>query len=70
MMRITVEIDEKQLDALRRYTGIQKKSPAVAEAIQEYICQKEKEKFLKRVLNGDTDFQTANEQIEEATRWD
>ncbi len=69
-MRITVELDEKQIQEVSRLTGIAKKSPAVAEAVQEFIRQKEREAFLKSVLAGKTDYTMTNEEIEKATKWD
>ncbi len=70
MMRITVELDENQIDEVSRLTGVKKKSPAIAEAIQEFIRQKEREAFLKQVLAGETDYQMTNEQIEQTNVWD
>jgi metal-responsive CopG/Arc/MetJ family transcriptional regulator len=69
-MRITVELDPEDLDAVSRLTGIEKKSPAVAQAIHEYLRQKEREAFLKSVLAGETDYSLSNEEVEGLTKWD
>ena len=69
-MRITVDLDESDLTEVSRLTGIKKKSPAVALAIQEFIRQKERELFLKKVLAGETDYALSNDELEAATKWD
>ena len=69
-MRITIEIDENDLAEVSRLTGIKKKSPAVALAVQEFIRQKERELFLKKVLAGETDYALSNDKLETATKWD
>jgi len=69
-MRITVDLDPKDLDEVSRLTGIDKKSPAVAQAVHEYLRQKEREAFLKSVLAGETDYALSNEAVEAATKWD
>ena len=69
-MRITVDLDEKDIAVVRRLTGIRKKSPAVALAVQEFIRQKERELFLKKVLAGETDYALSNDELEAATTWD
>lgn len=70
MMRITIDLDEKQIRKVNLLTGIEKKSPAVAAAIEEFIRQKEREAFLAEILEGKTDYSTTNEEIEESTNWD
>lgn len=69
-MRITIELDPESLDAVSRLTGIGKKSPAIAQAIEEYIRGKEREAFLKSVMAGETDYGLSNEELEESTRWE
>jgi len=69
-MRITVDLDENDLTEVSRLTGIKKKSPAVALAVQEFIRQKERELFLKKVLAGETDYALSNDELEAATKWD
>ena len=69
-MRITVDLDDKDIAVVRRLTGIRKKSPAVALAVQEFIRQKERELFLKKVLAGETDYALSNDELEAAAKWD
>ena len=69
-MRITVDRDANDLTEVSRLTGIRKKSPAVALAVQEFIRQKERELFLKKVLAGETDYALSNDELEAATKWD
>ncbi len=69
-MRITVDLDANDLTEVSRLTGIKKKSPAVALAVQEYIRQKERELFLKKVLAGETNYALSNDELEAATKWD
>jgi Arc/MetJ family transcription regulator len=69
-MRITVDLDENDLAELSRLTGVGKKSPAVALAVREFIRQKERELFLKKVLAGETDYALSNDELEAATKWD
>jgi hypothetical protein len=70
LMRITVDLNPEDLAAVSRLTGIEKKSPAVSRAIQEYLRQKEREAFLMRVLSGETDYSTSNKEIEKSTSWE
>lgn len=69
-MRITVDLDENDLTEVSRITGIEKKSPAVALAVREFIRQKKRERFLKKVLAGETDYAMSNDELEAATKWD
>ncbi|MEM9481243.1 MAG: type II toxin-antitoxin system VapB family antitoxin [Verrucomicrobiota bacterium] len=69
-MRITVEIDEKRLREVCKFTGIEKKSPAVAAAVDGFIRQEQREAFLKKVLEGGTDYRASNEEIEASSAWD
>ncbi len=63
-MRITVDIEDKKLDAVLKWTRLTKKSPAVAAAIDEFIEQKQRQAFLDKVLAGKTDYQASNEEVE------
>lgn len=69
-MRITVEIDEKQLNRIQKVTGIHKKSPAVRQAIANYLQELDKKRFLERVLNGETDYALTNDQVETLSTYD
>ena len=63
-MRITVEIDDKRLASILKWTRQPKKSPAVAEALEEYLMQKERQAFLDRVMSGRTDYSATNDEVE------
>lgn len=63
-MRITVEIDEKQLEAIRQATGLTKKSPAVRRAIEDHLAGLARKRFLERVLRGETDYSLTNDELE------
>lgn len=63
-MRITIEVDANELKQLQRITGQKKKSPAIAQALSEFIRQREKQQFLSRVLSGETDYPWTNDQLE------
>ncbi len=65
-MRITVEIDAKKLKAIQRATGIEMNSPALARALDEFLVNKEREQFLKRVVTGGTDYSSTNDDLEQA----
>jgi Arc/MetJ family transcription regulator len=68
MMRITVEIDDKDLKDLKRYTGLRKKSPAVGAAVAEYLRRQKVDRLLKMIREGRVDYKTTNEEIERM--WD
>ncbi|MDQ6632903.1 MAG: type II toxin-antitoxin system VapB family antitoxin [Verrucomicrobiota bacterium] len=63
-MRITVEIDAKELKQIQQVTGQKKKSPAVSRALSDYIRMQEKRKFIQRALAGKTDYPLTNEELE------
>jgi len=63
-MRITIEVDANELNQIQRITGKKKKSPAIAQALSEFIRQRQKQTFIARVLSGGTDYALTNEQLE------
>ena len=63
-MRITVDIDEKRLQTILKLTRQSKKSPAVAQALDEFIESRQREEFLAKVMAGGTDYQMSNDQLE------
>ena len=69
-MRLTVDIDEKELAEIQKATGIRKKSPAVKKAVEAYLCGLERRRFLQRVCEGRTDYSMTNEEIEAAGTYD
>jgi Bacterial antitoxin of type II TA system, VapB len=63
-MRITVELDEKNLDDLTKVTGIKKNSPAVAFAVRDFINRKKAKDFGRMLREGKFDYPATNEEIE------
>jgi Arc/MetJ family transcription regulator len=63
-MRITVEIDDQVLQRIQKATGQRKRSPAVREALQRYLREREKKELLRKVLGGESDFGMTNEELE------
>ncbi|PWU14630.1 MAG: hypothetical protein C5B50_16980 [Verrucomicrobia bacterium] len=63
-MRVTIDIDANQLRQIQKITRQKKKSPAITQALCEFVRQQQKQQFLERVLSGDTDFALTNEELE------
>lgn len=63
-MRITVDIDDSELRKIQQYTGQKKKSPAVANALADYLKFQERRRFVARVLAGKTDYSATNDELE------
>jgi hypothetical protein len=66
-MRITVEIEDSKIEAIQKWTNERKKSPAVAQALDEFIEQRQRQEFLTRVMAGETDYRTSNDELESLT---
>jgi len=69
-MRITVDVDEKALARIQKLTGIRKRSPAVRHALEGYLREFEKKRFLQDVLNGKTDYALTNAELEAMGTYD
>ena len=63
-MRITIDVDANELRQIQRITGQKKKSPAIAQALSEFLRQQQRQAFIARVLTGGTDYVLTNEQLE------
>jgi len=63
-MRITVDIKDESLDELSRITGQDKKSPAVAFAVSEYIKREKAREFGKLLREGAFDYPATNDEVE------
>jgi len=59
-----VDIKDELLDELSRITGQDKKSPAVALAVSEYIKREKAREFGKLLLEGAFDYPATNDEIE------
>ena len=66
-MRITVDIEPKKLRSILSLTRQTKKSPAVAQALDEFIEQHRRQAFLAKVMAGATDYRTSNDELESLT---
>ncbi len=66
-MRITVDIEQHKLRSILRLTRQTKKSPAVAQALDEFIEQRQRQEFLAKVMAGETDFRASNDELEVLT---
>ena len=63
-MRITVDKEDESLDELSRITGQDKKSPAVAFAVNEYIKREKAKEFGRLLREGSFDYPATNDEIE------
>ncbi len=63
-MRITVDIDDAVLDDLAKITGENKRSPAVARAVTEYVKRQKAKEFARLLREGDFDYPVTNEEME------
>ena len=69
-MRITVDIDESQLAAIQQATGVKKKAPAIRQALTEYVAERQRRRFLSRVMEGGVDYGLTNEELESRGSYD
>jgi Arc/MetJ family transcription regulator len=63
-MRITIDVAAGELKQIQKLTGQKKKSPAVSQALSEFLKLQGRQKFIERALSGDTDFSLTNEELE------
>ena len=64
-MRITIEIDEEKVREIIQETGHKKMSPALAQALEEFLENRRRREFLAKVMDGKTDYAATNEELEE-----
>ena len=69
-MRLTIDIDKKVLRGIQKATGNSKRSPAVREALERYLRDREKKVLLRKVLRGETDFGMTNDELEKLATYD
>ena len=69
-MRFTIEMDADDMRRIQRITGKKKKSPAVRQALTEFLKLRERQEFVRRVLAGQTDYSLSNEQLEALDRYE
>jgi hypothetical protein len=63
-MKITVEIEDPRIKAIQKWTNQRKKSPAIAQALDEFIEQRRRQEFLAKVMAGATDYRTSSDELE------
>ena len=59
-----MDIKDESLDELSRITGQDKKSPAVAFAVSEYIKREKAREFGKLLREGAFDYPATNDEVE------
>jgi Arc/MetJ family transcription regulator len=70
MMRITVDIDAKQLASIQKETGSRKKSRAVRCAVDSYLDGVARRRLLRKILEGGTDYTLTNDEVEALGTYD
>lgn len=63
-MRITIDVDAGELKQIQKLTGQKKKSPAVSQALTEFLKLQQRQSFIERALAGGTDFALTNDELE------
>jgi Arc/MetJ family transcription regulator len=69
-MRITIDIDESNLAAVQQATGIRKRSPAIRRAVADYVRDLERKRFIRKVMEGKSDYALSNEELEARGTYD
>ena len=69
-MRITVEIDDKSLDKVMRYTRNKKKSTAISKAIDEYLRMRRVDEVVNKVREGKVSYGRTNDELEAMVEYD
>lgn len=67
-MRITIDIPNKLLSDVLRYTGETKKSPAVARVVEEFIKRQKAKEFGVMIMEGKFDYPSTAEEIQQLDR--
>ena len=65
LMRITIEIDEEKIREIIQKTRQKKMSPALVQALDEFLENRRRREFLAKVMEGKTDYAATNEEIED-----
>jgi Arc/MetJ family transcription regulator len=69
-MRITFEIDAKNLRQIQKITGQKKKSPAISAALADYLQMRQRRALIERALAGRTDYPLTNQELETRDLYD
>jgi hypothetical protein len=63
-MRITFEIDANDMKQIQKITAQKKKSPAISQALADYLQMRERRALIGRAPAGQTDYPLTNEDLE------
>ena len=63
-MRITVDIEDTELNELLKLTGEKKKSSAVNKVVTDYLNRKKAKEFGLRLREGAFDYPMTNDEVE------
>jgi len=66
-MRVTVVIEDYKIVAIQKLTKERKMSPAIAQALDEFIEHRQRQEFLAKVMAGETDYLNSNDELESLT---
>lgn len=55
------------MQEIQQATGQRKKAPAVRQALDEFVAERRRKKFLSRVMEGRTDYAATNDDLESAS---
>ncbi len=67
-MRVSVEINEATLNALRRLTGERKMSPAISRAVTEFVRRQRVREFGRLLREGAFDYPLTSDEVEPENR--
>ena len=63
-MRITVDIEDTELNELLKLTGEKKKSSAVNKVVTDYLNRKKAKEFGRLLREGSFDYPMTNDEVE------
>ena len=67
-MRITVDIKHETLELILKYTSEAKKSPAVAQVVNEFVRRQKAKEFGSLIMEGAFDYPCSPEEIQDLDR--
>lgn len=67
-MRITIDIKDESIERILKYTGESKKSPAVAQIVEEFIKRQKAKEFGSLIMEGAFDYPMSPEEIQNLDR--
>lgn len=65
-MRITVEVDEKTLKQIKKYTKIAKHSPAIGHALEDWLAQQRRNALIGQMMKNPPGYSMTNDELERA----